>query len=143
MRRKLLYIMQKAIQTGLGLIFIFAGVSKLLDLESFAIIIESFEIIGETTSYYTAHVLSVIEVLTGIGLLIRVTPFIYITGGLLIIFSLVLSKGILMGLNIDCGCFGPFDPDFGSQGKLDHALYRNLIMIAGTGFLHIMHKERV
>jgi hypothetical protein len=41
-----------------------------------------------------------------------------------------------LGLDIDCGCFGPEDPESRAYGGLRTALYRDLAMAAGVAYLY-------
>jgi hypothetical protein len=48
----------------------------------------------------------------------------------------VVSYGIWMGLDIDCGCFGPGDLEGEAYKGLRPALYRNLILSVGIFYLY-------
>jgi hypothetical protein len=47
-----------------------------------------------------------------------------------------------MGLDVDCGCFGPEDPEAEAFHGLRTALYRDLFMLAAVGFLYAWRHYR-
>jgi len=55
---------------------------------------------------------------------------------LIVGFIGVLSYGIAIGLDIDCGCFGPGDPEGEAFHSLRSALMRDCFMLAGAAFLY-------
>jgi len=59
-----------------------------------------------------------------------------ILGSLLGLFIAILGYGIWMGLDVDCGCFGPEDHEAEAFHILKISLYRDLIMLAGVAFLY-------
>jgi hypothetical protein len=54
---------------------------------------------------------------------------------MLVLFMTVLVYGINLGLDIDCGCFGPEDPELAYKG-LKTALARDMVMMTGVMFLY-------
>jgi len=48
----------------------------------------------------------------------------------------MLGYGIWIGLDVDCGCFGPEDPESEAFHSLKISLWRDLIMFAGVAFLY-------
>jgi hypothetical protein len=48
----------------------------------------------------------------------------------------VLSYGIWMGLDVDCGCFGPEDLEAKAFHGLKGSLLRDLVMLAGIAFIY-------
>ena len=57
-------------------------------------------------------------------------------------FLLILGYGIHMGLDVDCGCFSPGDPEAKAFHGLRAAFKRDLIMLAGIGFAFGWRKYR-
>ena len=84
----------------------------------------------------TAVFLSVTEVAAGFGLLMDIRGSLTIITGLLILFLAVLSYGIRMGLDIDCGCFGPQDPESKAFHGLWAALIRDMFMMLAIFYLY-------
>ena len=55
---------------------------------------------------------------------------------LLGMFLLVLAYAIAMGLDVDCGCFGPGDPEGDAVGNLRSAVLRDFGMVGSALFLY-------
>ena len=117
----------------LGIIFVWAGLVKLLDVESFANIIAAYELVPENLLAPVAFGLPALELLAGLGLIFDVRGSSTITVGLLVMFALVLWFGILKDLDIDCGCFSA--DELAEHDSLRSVLYRDLGMIAAGLYL--------
>jgi hypothetical protein len=89
-----------------------------------------------------AVALPVVEVACGIGLLFDLEGSLAVLTGLLVLFIAILGYGIHMGLDIDCGCFGPEDPESMAFHGLRTTLYRDLVMLAGVVFLYGWRRYR-
>lgn len=126
---------------GIGAVFVWSGFNKLLNPQSFAVVIESYGLIPEMTVFPTALLLSAIELLAGLGLIFDLQYTLGIITGLLVLFLLILGYGLWMGLDVDCGCFGPGDPEAEAYHGMRPALYRDLVMLAGIGYLYY-HRRR-
>jgi uncharacterized membrane protein YphA (DoxX/SURF4 family) len=124
----------------LGSVFIYAGTMKLLDPEIFAVLMEAYGIIPENLLMPIAIALPAAEVVAGIGLLVDIKGSLAAIAGLLVLFTAILAYGIWMGLDVDCGCFGPGDPEATAFHSLRPALYRNLAMALGV-FLTYMYRR--
>jgi hypothetical protein len=83
-----------------------------------------------------AVALPVLEIVAAVGLFFDVRGSLGALTGLLIFFMAVVSYGIWMGLDIDCGCFGPGDIEGEAYSGLRPALYRNLLLIVGIAYLY-------
>jgi uncharacterized membrane protein len=94
----------------LGIIFIYAGCAKLLEPKTFAVLIGAYGILPEGLLMSLAIALPALEVAGGIGLFFEIEASLVMAAGLLAMFISVLAYGIWMGLEVDCGCFGPGDP---------------------------------
>ena len=123
------------IRVILGSVFLYAGVTKLFDPKAFARVISQYDLVPENLLAPVAIGLSVLEVLAGIGLFFAVRGSLSIIFGLLVMFVFVLWYGILRNPDIDCGCFSP--QELKSQASLWHAFYRDIAMLAATGYLFI------
>ncbi len=121
---------------GLGAIFIYAGSMKLLEPKTFAVLIEAYGIVPESLLMPVAMILPTLEVAAGIGLLFDIHGSLTVVAGLLVVFIAILSYGLWIGLDVDCGCFGPEDPEAEAFHGLRLSLYRDLAMLAGTAFLY-------
>ncbi|MFZ5799432.1 MAG: MauE/DoxX family redox-associated membrane protein [Thermodesulfobacteriota bacterium] len=117
-------------------LFIWAGALKLADPPAFAVIIGDFGLVPGWSVMPLAFGLPVLEIAAAIGLIFDVRGSLAVITGLLGIFIAILGYAIWLGLDIDCGCFGPEDPEARAYGGLRTALYRDLAMAAGVLFLY-------
>jgi hypothetical protein len=76
-----------------------------------------------------------LEVAGGLGLFFEIEASLVVAAGLLAMFIAVLAYGIWMGQEVDCGCFGPGDPEAVAFHGLRSFLYRDLVMTAGVAFI--------
>lgn len=132
----------RLLRWGLGAIFIYAGSTKLLEPEIFAVLIEAYGIVPERLLMPVAIALPALEVIAGIGLLFDIRGSLSVIAGLLVLFIAVLGYGIWMGLNVDCGCFGPEDPEAKAFHGLRLSLNRDLVMLAGVVFIYGWRRYR-
>ena len=127
---------------ALGGIFIYAGSIKLLEPELFAVLIEAYGIVPESMLIPLALALPALEVTAGIGLLFDVEGSLAMIAGLLALFIVILGYGIRLGLDVDCGCFGPEDPEAEAFHGLRLSLYRDLVMLAIVAFMYAWRRFR-
>ena len=80
--------------------------------------------------------LPALEIIAAVGLIFNIRGSLAVVTGLLTLFILILGYGIWLGLDIDCGCFGPQDPEWRAYNGLRPALYRDLAMMASIFFLY-------
>ncbi len=121
---------------ALGLIFIYAGCVKLQAPMTFAAQIEAWGILPDGLLVPAAVGLPLLEVAAGFGVLFDVRGSLAVVAGLLAVFIAVLGWGIWMGLDVDCGCFGPGDVESAAFHGLRVSLWRDLAMMAGVVFLY-------
>ena len=90
----------------LGLIFVYASYDKILDPEKFARDISNYHVVPFGLENTIAIILPWLELIIGLGIIIGVciNASVFITGGLLIVFIILITQAILRGFNIDCGC---------------------------------------
>ncbi|MBC8318857.1 MAG: DoxX family protein [Desulfobulbaceae bacterium] len=122
-------------------IFILAGISKLVHLDIFVMIIELYILdspipIPISWLQPAAFFLAVLEVITGIGLLFDLPVFLSLLAGQLFFFIGILLYGIAIGLDVDCGCFIIDDPDKPIHSGLLSALIRDFLMIIAVFYLY-------
>jgi len=133
----------RGVRLILAVIFLWAGIVKILDPDSFAVILEAFDLLPYTWIMPVAVGLPVLEILAAIGLLFDVRGSLPAVTGLLVLFLVILGYGIWLGLDIDCGCFGPGDPEGEAYKGLRPALYRDIVMLAGVAYLYIWRMKRL
>jgi uncharacterized membrane protein YphA (DoxX/SURF4 family) len=126
----------KIVRWVLGAIFIYAGGTKLLEPEIFAVLIQAYGIVPEGLLMPVAIGLPLLEVIAGIGLLFDIRGSLAWIAALLVLFVMVLGYGIWMGLDVDCGCFGPEDPEAKAFHSLRLSLLRDLIMMTVVFFIY-------
>ncbi len=126
----------------LGSIFLYSGSTKLLEPEIFAVLIEAYGIVPEGLLMPVAITLASMEVIAGIGLLLDIRGSLSVIAGLLVLFIAVLGYGIWMGLDVDCGCFGPDDPEAKAFHGLRLSLYRDMVMLTGVAFIYGWRRYR-
>ncbi|NOZ57436.1 MAG: DoxX family membrane protein [Calditrichaeota bacterium] len=90
-----------------GLVFVYAGVGKILDPRAFAAQVENYRLLPQVLVAFTAVSLPWAEVLAG-GLLLlgrAVRPAALTCLFLEVVFLLAVGAAVARGLNIECGCF--------------------------------------
>jgi uncharacterized membrane protein YphA (DoxX/SURF4 family) len=127
----------RGIRYGLAAVFLWSGIAKLLDPVSFAVLIDAYGLIPKSWVMHTALLLSSLEIIAGAGLALDIHGSLAIITGMVILFTAILFYGIHMGLDIDCGCFGPQDPEVRAFHGLRPALYRDFVMMAGVLYLYV------
>ena len=112
----------------LAAVMILAAVPKLADPAAFAEVVGAYGLLPDFLVGPAAIFLPVIE-LVGAFLLIRGRiSGLWITALLMVLFIAVLSYGIWLGLDIDCGCFGPEESESKAFSSLRTALVRDLLL---------------
>jgi uncharacterized membrane protein YphA (DoxX/SURF4 family) len=124
----------RSVRICIGLVFVYAGVMKLADPDSFADIIAGYGLVPRNLLVPTAVGLPVLEVVAGMGLIFDIRGSLSTILGLLFMFVFVLWFGVLKDLDIDCGCFSA--EEITEHGALRGALFRDLWMIAGALYLY-------
>jgi putative oxidoreductase len=120
-------------QVALGVLFVFAGATKVLDPGAFAIEIQRYHLIPWIPGALASVYLPWLEILAGLLLLLRrfERGALLLITCLLLVFTFALASATFRGLNIDCGCFGKV---FAATGTII-PLLRNMLLLAFTGFL--------
>ena len=100
--------MLAAAQWLLAVVFVTAGVPKLLSLEDFALAVYNYRLLPSALVGATAVVLPGVEAVAGLALLSRRwrSAAVWIMVGLCGVFTVASATAIARGLNIECGCFG-------------------------------------
>ena len=126
----------------LGGVFIYAGSTKLMAPRVFSVLIEAYGFVPESLLMPVAIGLPFLEVIAGFGLLFDIRGSLAVITGLLVLFMVVLGYGIWMGLDVDCGCFAPEDPEAEAFHGLRLSLFRDLVMTAGAFFIYGWRRYR-
>ncbi len=109
-------------------VMIFAAIPKLADPAGFAEIISAYGLLPEFLILPAAIALPVLEVVAALLLVLGRISGLWIAALLMLLFIAVLSYGIWLGLDVDCGCFGPEDSEGKAFSNLRVALVRDLLL---------------
>lgn len=93
-----------------GGVFIWAGLLKIVEPLEFAQNIKNYQIFSQEVSFFLALVLPWIEVISGTLLILGVfrRTSALVISGFLAAFLILILVTIARGIDITCGCFGPF-----------------------------------
>jgi uncharacterized membrane protein YphA (DoxX/SURF4 family) len=127
--------MERLVRWAIAAIFIYSGLIKLMDPSSFAVVISGFGLVPKPFLFPAALFMSSLELIAGIGLMFAVRGSLSVITAMLLMFIAVLVYGIHLGLDIDCGCFGPEDPEQAYKG-LKAALVRDAVMMVALVFIY-------
>jgi len=121
------------VRVALGILFVFAGVTKAYDPGAFAIEIQRYNLIPWTPGALASVYLPWLEILVGALLILKKLEqgALLLITCLLLVFTFALASATFRGLGIDCGCFGKA---FMATGTI-FPLVRNVLLLACTGFL--------
>ncbi|HKL25260.1 MAG TPA: MauE/DoxX family redox-associated membrane protein [Desulfuromonadales bacterium] len=118
-------------------IFFWSGVTKAVHPMQFADIIGAYGLLPEALLLPAALSLIAAEILAAAALLFEKRGGLTLIALMTLLFVGVLSYGLLLGLDIDCGCFGPGDPEAEAFHDLRGALLRDLLLLAAIGYLYL------
>jgi len=116
------------IRMGLGVVFIWASMDKIINPEQFAEMVYHYKILPILLVHPVAVYLPWLELITGVLLVIGVWE----RAGLIIfnlfifIFSIALASALYRGLDIHCGCF-TVDPN--AEKELLMSLLRDILFL--------------
>lgn len=138
MRPALAGAFDRAVAWVLAALFLWSAITKLADPAAFARTVGDFGIVADAWVRPAAWTLIGAEVLVGVLLPGRRSLGPALACGLLTLFLGVLAYGLALGLDIDCGCFGP-----GEHVSLGAALVRDVVLLGvAAGLLrHRLRRE--
>lgn len=142
-RSVLLLCLYRLLRWGMAFLFIWSGVAKLIDPDTFAVIIHAYKLLSFSLVRPVAYGLPALELLAGLALLCDLRGSLAVVTALMVLFIAVLLSGLWQGLDVDCGCFGMYDPETSLYGKLKPALYRDLLMLLAIAFLYRARQQGV
>lgn len=125
---------------------------KLFNINAFADVVAAYGLVPDFLVIPVAVLLPGVEIVTAFGLLFKKNWARIAALLLLILFISILSYGIYLGLDIDCGCFGPEDPEHAAFSGLRTALVRDLFFLIPACYLlfidnswikHIIKRRKV
>jgi uncharacterized membrane protein YphA (DoxX/SURF4 family) len=125
-----------------AVVFLYSGISKLLSPADFALVISGYGILPDAIIPFAAITIPVVEILVAAGLCFDIKGSLTFYSLMIIVFMAVLFHGISMGLDVDCGCFGPEDPEGKAFHSLKEALLRDGAIFAGCLYLYAVRAVR-
>ncbi|MDA8126218.1 MAG: DoxX family membrane protein [Deltaproteobacteria bacterium] len=107
----------------IGVMFLYAGVEKILSPFDFAVAINNYRIFPGPIIGLAAAIMPWVEALAGLCLLtgFNAKGAATITSVLLLTFVGLIIISAVRGLDIDCGCFGSVERKVGIQAILEDA----------------------
>ncbi|WP_027720286.1 MauE/DoxX family redox-associated membrane protein [Maridesulfovibrio zosterae] len=130
------------IRVLLSIVFLYSGAGKLMDVHGFAKVIGGYGVLPDQLNLIAAAVLPVIEIVIAVGLFWDIKGALSSYMVLLLVFMGVLAHGINMGLDVDCGCFAPGDPEGEAYHSLREALIRDFFLLGACGYLYFLRKVK-
>lgn len=121
-------------------VFLYAAFGKLADPHTFAQIIGGYGLAPRPALLPLAVLLPVLEIAAALGLLLNLRGALSLYAGLLLLFIFVLGYGIRLGLDVDCGCYGPGDPEGEAYHGLWSAIARDALLLAACCYIHVRRK---
>lgn len=96
---------------ALGVVFIWAALSKIADPAAFSTQIHNFRILPVALENLFALTLPWVELVAGLALVVNIVPraATQLLTGLLVVFMVAIAAALARNLDIDCGCFGTTD----------------------------------
>jgi uncharacterized membrane protein YphA (DoxX/SURF4 family) len=125
-----------AVRTALALAFLAAGIVKIQNPMTFAVTVDAFGILPGPLVLPVAVLLPVLEIVGALALIFDIRGSLGLITLMLLAFIAVLAWGLHMGLDIDCGCYGPGDPEAEAFSGIRGALRRDLAMLACAAALY-------
>lgn len=113
---------------GVALVFVGAGVLKLSNMPEFASRLGDFGIVHDALVVPVAWAIVLAELLLGVALALNLRGSL---AGVLLLLGLfvgVLLYGIMLGLDVECGCFGP---GYGVSLQAQLAVDAGLVVLCG------------
>ena len=128
-----------ALRIVIGFIFIYAGMEKIADPESFSKAVYNYKLFPDFLINFIAIAIPWIEVVSGILLIfgLEIKANASIISALLFLFVVIILISLIRGLNIDCGCFG------GSSPVAWNKILENILMLIGSVIIIIFSEERL
>ena len=88
----------------------------------------------------STRISAIAELACGLGLILDRRGAPAGIAALLVLFMAVLGWGLWLGLDIDCGCYGPGDPEATAFAGMRAALWRDGLMLAGVGCISLRRR---
>lgn len=124
------------LRVGIGVLFAYTGVVKIIDPTTFAAEIHNYQILAALAPFGAAT-LPAIELVLGVTLIAGTRPWVraaaLATGALMLIFTMAVIAVLTRGINISCGCFGT-----GSGPVTLLTVARDILLVAVCGAVYAL-----
>ena len=121
------------LRVAFALLFFATGALKLYDWKEFSETVGDFGIVPDVAVIPATLFIIFSELIGGLMLLLRPRVAACWLGGLIGVFIAAITYGIAIGLDIDCGCFGP-----AFQIPLAYQILIDLIILSGLVLIFIL-----
>ena len=125
------------LRIGLGLVFIYASIDKVIHTDRFAEIMQDYEIIPDMVVNLASLWLAWLEVVLGVCLIagVWVRAAALLVTGLMVIFIGGLSIAFTRGVGLHCGCFST---DAGEAARTWISLWQEGLLLLGCVWLSVL-----
>ena len=131
--RSLLYWVTIAIRLVLSAVFLYSAVTKIADVYSFGLVLQSYDLLPDTMIKPLAILLPLVELVLGAAVLFKPTARYASLGigliSLLFTFVMISKWGVVMPYG--CGCFGPTEAT--PVGFVD--VGKDVLLVIGAGLV--------
>lgn len=120
------------LRVALGAMFLFSGMMKALDPESFARIIALYDLLPSALVPYAAIVIPYLELVLGLAFVVgyKIKGASILSVLLMIVFSAGIAVNLYRGNNFECGCFELHRLGLGLEERISYALVaRDLLLM--------------
>jgi len=124
----------------MGVLFLYAGIGKILDPLGFAASIYNYKLLPEPIIGLVAVILPWFETLAGAALVlgVKVKGGAIAISGLLVLFISLIAISAIRGLDVECGCFSGVERTVGWL-----AITEDTFMLAGAMFLLVFDRIKL
>ncbi len=129
-------VLYHVLRVLLIVVFLWSGINKAIAPQQFAEVIAAYGLLPGELVVPAALLLICAELLGALGLLLEWRGSLAAMTLMILVFLVVLGYGIYLGLDIDCGCFGPNDPEHLAFHDLRSAFLRDIFLLCACSYLY-------
>ena len=118
----------------MGSMFVYAAAVKLAGPAAFSRALSHYGILPEPLLPLAALGIPALELVAGAGVLMNRRGALGLMAGMLAGFMVALYYGVLAGLEIDCGCYMPWER--AGHASLRQALWRDAVFLGVIAYLY-------
>lgn len=100
--------LRRGAQILLGLLFVYAALAKISDVPAMAREVHNFHLVPLWSEHLIAMTVPWVELVAGLAMVLGIAPRAgaWVSGTLLIVFTVGVAAAMARGLSFECGCFG-------------------------------------